>query len=383
MTATTGYNIDCRKLIYSTHKAFFIVGFILASWAPLIPIVKDRLAISDSELSLLLIAFGVGSLISMMMSGVLATRFGCRTLYLISVITAIILLPAIMTVDNAIIAAALLSLFGASVGAMDVMINIQAVRVEKIASKPLMPRFHALFSLGAFAGVCTTSLLLSVGMAANTCVVLVAILVAVLLRSTISHILQVAETTQSPGFVLPKGSVIVLGLLCFIAYIVEGSMLDWSGIFLVGQHGISINHSGIGYALFSVTMTLGRFYGGFIIDKLGKDNTFLLSALLAFCGLVFLWLSSGLLLAVLAFLMIGMGIANLAPLLFSAAGNQQVMPVNLAVAAVSTIGYSGILMGPGIIGAIARLSSLSDAFLMLAILSSLLIIYSVIAVRRG
>lgn len=377
MTGKIKCSANNSKLISSTRIAFFVVGFILASWAPLIPILKYKLGISDGDLSILLIAFGVGSISSMFVSGVLAAKFGCRIIYLFSVILATVLLPVIMTIDNFLLIALFISLFGASVGAMDVIVNIQAVQVEKIADRSLMPRFHALFSFGAFIGVCTTSLLLLIGLTANLCLLLTAVIIATLLRRSVPNILREVETSSSNNFVFPKGKVILLGLLCFIAYIVEGSMLDWSGVLLVDQHAVSIRYSGIGYAVFSVTMTIGRFYGGYFVDNLGKSKTFLISSFLAFIGLIMLWLSSGLSIAVLAFLMIGLGVANIAPLLFTAAGNQSVMPVTLAVAAISTIGYSGILMGPGIVGAIAHFSSISDAFLVLALFSSFLIVYSI------
>lgn len=185
-----------------------------------------------------------------------------------------------------------------------------------------------------------------------------------------------AERREMPFFVLPRGAVLLLGLLCCIAYMMEGSMLDWSGILLISQHSIDVHQAGLGYTLFAITMTLGRLLGDRAIGKFGAKTISIGSALLATSGFIVLIASNTLLLAALAFLLIGLGVANIAPMLFTASGQQKDMPDALAVAAVSTPGYSGILMGPALIGLVAHFFSLPGAFIFVTLLSIILLIVS-------
>lgn len=185
-----------------------------------------------------------------------------------------------------------------------------------------------------------------------------------------------AKYSETPFFVLPKGTVILLGMLCCIAYIMEGAMLDWSGILLISQHTVDTHQAGLGYTLFVVSMTFGRFLGDRVIAKLGARRIFLCSAILSASGFVLLIMSQELLLTALAFLLIGLGVSNIAPMLVTATGQQKDMPDALAVAAVFTLGYSGILMGHAIIGAVAHTFSLTGAFMFVTSLSIVLLIVS-------
>ncbi len=170
-------------------------------------------------------------------------------------------------------------------------------------------------------------------------------------------------------FAVPRGVVVLLGFLCFVAYIMEGSMLDWSGILLTSVHNISSHQAGIGYTLFAIAMTSGRFLGDKIIALYGHRRVFISSALLATSGFILIYSASTAIILGLSFLMVGAGLSNIAPMLFTASGQQKIMPDSLAVAAVSTMGYSGILLGPAIIGGLAHVVTLHSAFACVALLS--------------
>ncbi|NHB62620.1 MFS transporter [Photorhabdus sp. RW14-46] len=368
-----------KQPIMATRAAFFIAGFSLASWAPLIPLAKERLQLDNGAMGLLMLAFGIGSFIMMPIAGMLAARFGCRQIFTLCALVVLVMLPGLSVLPTPLTLACVLFIFGAGIGAMDVVVNIHAVMVEKMARRPIMSGFHALFSLGGIVGAGSVSALLSLGISPLQAMVMVVLLVILLLLPVWSGLLNEAESDNTPFFAMPHGIVILLGFLCFVAYIMEGSMLDWSGILLTSVHNISSHQAGIGYTLFAIAMTSGRFLGDKIIALYGHRRVFISSALLATSGFILIYSASTAIMLGLSFLMIGAGLSNIAPMLFTASGQQKIMPDSLAVAAVSTMGYSGILLGPAIIGGLAHIVTLHGAFACIALLSiSLLAGYKLI-----
>lgn len=363
-----------RKAVNSSRLAFFIAGLALASWAPLIPLTKERLNLEEGGIGTVLLAFGLGSLLMMPISGSLAARFGCRTIFTLMFFCMLLTLPCLAMLHVLPLLMIALFFFGGAIGAMDVVINIHAVTLEKNLDKPIMSSMHALFSLGGLVGAGSISLLLNFGFSALFCVLVVIIFLSTLMLITYSGMMNIAEKDDTPFFVLPKGKVIFLGAFCCIAFLIEGAMLDWSGILLSTQHHLATNQTGIGYTLFAVTMTCGRFMGDTIMKKLGGKKVFLVSSLATILGLCLLILSTQLWITALAFLVIGLGISNFAPLLFTAAGQQTDMSDSTAIAAVATLGYAGILLGPALIGGIAHVSSIYGAFASIALVFILLTI---------
>ncbi|KMW71036.1 MFS transporter [Photorhabdus luminescens subsp. luminescens] len=368
-----------KQPIMATRAAFFIAGFSLASWAPLIPLAKERLQLDNGAMGLLMLAFGIGSFIMMPMAGMLAARFGCRQIFTLCALIVLVMLPGLSVLPTPLTLACALFIFGAGIGAMDVVVNIHAVMVEKMARRPIMSGFHALFSLGGIAGAGSVSALLSVGISPLQVMAMAVLLIILLLLPVWNGLLNEAEAGNTPFFAVPHGIVILLGFLCFVAYIMEGSMLDWSGILLTSVHNINSHQAGIGYTLFAITMTSGRFLGDKIIALYGHRRVFISSALLATSGFILIYSASTAIMLGLSFLMIGAGLSNIAPMLFTASGQQKIMPDSLAVAAVSTMGYSGILLGPALIGGLAYIVTLHGAFACIALLSiSLLAGYKLI-----
>ncbi|PQQ40752.1 MFS transporter [Photorhabdus luminescens] len=358
-----------KQPIMATRAAFFIAGFSLASWAPLIPLAKERLQLDNGAMGLLMLAFGIGSFIMMPIAGMLAARFGCRKIFTLCALIVLVMLPGLSVLPTPLTLACVLFVFGAGIGAMDVVVNIHAVMVEKMAQRPIMSGFHALFSLGGIAGAGSVSALLSLGISPLQVMVMAVLLIILLLLPVWGGLLNEAEAGNTPFFAVPHGIVILLGFLCFVAYIMEGSMLDWSGILLTSVHNISSHQAGIGYTLFAIAMTSGRFMGDKIITLYGHQRVFISSALLATSGFILIYSASTAMMLGLSFLMIGAGLSNIAPMLFTASGQQKIMPDSLAVAAVSTMGYSGILLGPAIIGGLAHIVTLHGAFACIALLS--------------
>ncbi|WP_336999344.1 MFS transporter [Pantoea agglomerans] len=357
------------RLNWGTRTIFLINGLGMSAWAPLVPFARDRLQLSGASLGALLLCLGIGSLAAMPVTGTLVARFGCRRVMCFSTLLVLMMMPLLATADSHLIMAAALMLFGAGLGMLDVAMNYQAVQVEQAADKPMMSGFHGFFSLGGILGAGTVSLLLSQSFSplAATLVVMAVMLLLLLWRLPVLMNERLHQPDQ-PWLVIPRGWVAFLGLLCFILFLAEGAVLDWGALLLLQNPEMSPAWAGLGYAVFSVAMTLGRFSGDKIIQRFGRYPVMLTGALTAAAGMsLAVWLPWPEI-ALLAFLLVGFGLSNTVPMLFNAAGNQQDMPANLAISAMTTLGYAGILSGPALIGFISQWISLSGAFLAIALL---------------
>jgi MFS family permease len=352
----------------STRLGFLVAGLLMASWAPQVPFAAARLGLGDSALGLLLLCLGIGSLLAMQVTGAAVARFGSRAVTLVSGAGLCLTLPLLAYAYTPFFLGAALLIFGASIGAMDVAVNVHAVEVEHAVGEPLMSGFHGMYSLGGLVGAAGGTVLLTAGLSPTAAASSAAVVSAVLLVLSAPGLLRSRSAHEAPLFVIPRGVVILIGVLACIAFLTEGAILDWSALLLTGSFAVPAAQAGIAYALFSIAMTVGRLTGDFVVKRLGQGRTLLCGGLMVTGGFaVLVWVPSAWL-AFCGFLLIGLGAANLVPILFSTAGRQNVMPPVLAIAAMTTLGYAGILAGPAAIGYIASLTSLRTAFAVLGLL---------------
>ena len=367
----------------STRAVFFVAGLGMAAWAPLVPFAKARLALEDDTLGALLLCLGAGSLIAMPLSGSLTARFGCRRVVRAASLGICIALPALAAAPNIGLLAAALLLFGATVGSLDVAINTQAVIVEKAAGRALMSGFHGLFSLGGVMGSAGVSALLWAGaspLAAALCVV--AAIVGLILGPG-AHLLAYGSEGDGPSLAWPRGPVLLIGALCFVLFLTEGAMLDWSAVFLTSVRDASPSSSGLGYAVFALAMTAGRLTGDRIVRALGGRRVLVVGSLCAAGGLAFAILAPSWWASLVGFGLVGAGASNTVPVLYSQVGRQRAMPSGLAVAAITTLGYAGILAGPALIGLAARVAGLPSALMGVAALLVVVAACGRLVVARG
>ena len=352
----------------STRIAFFIAGFGIAAWAPLVPYAKARAGLDDATLGLLLLCLGAGSILAMPISGVLATRYGCRRVFSAGTLLICLALPLLATVSSVPLLIATLFLFGAGLGAVDSTVNLQAVIVERASGRTMMSGFHGLFSVGGIAGAAGVSALLALGLTPLWAIMVVIVLILAALIKAAPHLLPYGSESNGPAFAVPHGVVLFIGLLCFVVFLAEGSMLDWSAVFLTADKQIDEAYAGLGYAAFALTMTVGRLLGDTIVSHLGARRVIIVGGLLAAAGLILATLAASWQVALVGYGLVGMGCSNIVPVLYTAVGKQTLMPASIAVPAITTLGYAGILAGPAAIGFIAHASSLSTAFLLIATL---------------
>jgi MFS family permease len=352
----------------STRIAFFIAGFGIAAWAPLVPYAKARANLNEGTLGLLLLCLGVGSIIAMPMAGALASRFGCRRVLTAGTIMICLALPMLATVSSIPLLIAGLFLFGAGLGTVDSTVNLQAVIVERASGKTMMSGFHGLFSLGGIVGAAGVAGLLGLGLSPLQATLVVIVIMALALLKAGPHLLPYGSESSGPAFAVPHGVVLFIGCLCFIVFLAEGAVLDWSAVFLSAERGLDEAYAGLGYAAFALTMTAGRLTGDSIVRRLGATRVIVIGGALATAGMLLATLLPAWETALLGYALVGAGCSNIVPVLYTAVGKQQVMPEHIAVPAITTLGYAGILAGPAVIGFIAHGSSLSTAFVLIALL---------------
>ncbi|MDR9749976.1 MFS transporter [Pseudomonas sp. SZMC_28357] len=352
----------------STRIAFFIAGFGIAAWAPLVPYAKDRAGLDEATLGLLLLCLGVGSILAMPMAGVLASRFGCRRVLSGGTVLICLALPLLATVSSVPLLMATLFLFGAGLGTVDSTVNLQAVIVERASGKTMMSGFHGLFSLGGIVGAAGVSALLGLGLSPLGAMLVVIVILLAALAKAAPHLLAYGSERSGPAFAVPHGVVLLIGSLCFVVFLAEGAALDWSAVFLVSERGLETAYAGLGYAAFALTMTVGRLTGDGIVRRLGATRVIVFGGTLAAAGLLLTVLVPAWEAALLGYALLGAGCSNIVPVLYTAVGKQRVMPESIAVPAITTLGYAGILAGPAVIGFIAHGSSLSFAFVLIALL---------------
>jgi predicted MFS family arabinose efflux permease len=357
-----------RQEQLSTRIVFFIAGFGMAAWAPLVPFAKTRANIDDGMLGLLLLCLGAGSIVSMPLAGALAARFGCRLVIALSTGLICLTLPFLATVSVLPQLVACLLIFGAGVGCLDVSMNIQAVIVERASGQTMMSGFHGLFSLGGIAGAAGITLLLGAGASPLMAVLFVIAGMAAALALSASHLLPYGSKTEGPTFALPHGPVLFIGVLCFILFLTEGALLDWSAVFLTSVRGMDASQAGFGYATFALAMTTGRLTGDRVVRRVGPIRIVIFGALCAAAGVALATLISSWQVALLGYALVGLGCSNIVPVLFSSVGRQTIMAENVAIPAITTLGYAGILVGPAAIGFVSHSTNLQTAFMILALM---------------
>jgi MFS family permease len=371
---------------------FAVNGSVFGSWAPRIPEVKAALGLSDGTLGLALLAPGLGSLVTLPLAGGIAARWGSgRSTRVALVLFLASALPIALAGNVAGLFVALL-LFGAAMGALDVLMNAQGVTVEHAYGRSVLSSFHAVFSLGALLGTLAGSFAAAhhVPLVVQFAV-LGAVAVAILLPLTTAFLPDPPVPDDSPAppvFAVPRGPLIPLAVAAFAVLLAEGSTADWSAVLLRDTLGAGPAAAGAAFAAFSATMTLGRLVGDRVLTRLGRRR-----AVRLFAGFGATGLAAGLVVAELAanptvaivaavagFTLLGVGLSVTFPALLAEAGVTGVRAAP-ALAAVSTGGYLGFLVGPTVIGGLAELTSLGVAIWFVVAMAALPVV--LIRARRA
>lgn len=374
-TALIDPEIQLSAQRLSTRFSFFGLGFATAAWAPLIPFAQQRLHFNHADFGLLLLCSGLGAMLAMPATGKIVQRIGCRVPIGFALLLLAVLLPSLSLWTTPLMMAITLFLFGTAAGSLGVALNIQAVVVEKNSLKSLMSGFHGMASLGGLAGVLTITALLALSISSVMSAFAVSLLLVIIVFLSVPYNIKAVENTlleasskvkKSIRQRLPQPLIILIGIACFIIFMVEGAAMDWSGIYLTQQYGVNAAFAGLAYTFFAIAMTTGRFTGDYLIRYFGEKKLLTYSAICATLGLALVSIAPYWWLVLVGYTLVGTGCSNIVPIMFSRAGRQTVMPSAVALSCVSTMAYTGILVGPAFIGMVSELIGLSTVFMALS-----------------
>ena len=359
------------KARWGVAALFAANGFTMGAWAPQIPPLMPRHGISESVLGLVILALGIGAVGAMLFTGRLIARFGGRpvlagfSLALAPTLPLLVFAPSLPT----LFAAA--ALFGAIAGSMDVAMNAAAVKVERALGRAIMSASHGFWSLGGFIGSALGSYALALW-GGEVQVLLTAGVVALTVALALPHLLpdpaSVPETHEKQSLFPRDARLWLLGLLALFCMVPEGAVMDWAAVYLAKELGADAFRAGLGFAFFAGTMAIMRFSGDAIRNRFGAVRTLRVSALIGAAGLMIGALAPIDAVAMAGFAVAGLGVANLVPVMFSAAGNHPGLPPGQAISTVTMVGYAGILIAPASIGYIAEHAGFRATYAALALL---------------
>ena len=346
---------------------YFGMGFCFASWASRIPDIKSFLSLSEGELGTILFALPIGQLTAMPFSGKLVTRFGSRKVLLFSLILYAFCLTNIGLAEETWQLALGLYLFGICGNFSNISINTQGVYTEQIFGKPIMGSFHGSWSLAGFCGALVGLVMLAFKLTPYQHFLIVFAIVGLLIFINYQFLIKVKAVKQEidiakPKFKMPDKSLIWLGVIGFCCMASEGIMFDWSGVYfkdIVKAPGALVI---LGYTSFMITMASGRFLSDILVRKYGAKNILIVSGITISLGLYTAVVFPFLIPSTIAFMMVGFGVSNVIPIIYSAAGRNTTIPTGEALTIVTGISFLGFLIGPPVIGHIAELTSLRYSF---------------------
>ena len=348
---------------------FLANGTGIGLWAASIPPIKLMHDLSDGELSIALLAFAVGAILTMTVTGHIQARFGSARVALFSSLAVSIVLPLPALMPNLSTLALAVLVFGACNGAMDVAMNGHGVVVERRGGRPIMSSFHAAFSLGGMIGSAAGSAILAAGLGPLATMGAASLfsLLLVVGTSTSLAVPDAGPTDAASGFAWPSRAVLLVGALAFLCMFGEGAVADWSGVYLVTAAAASTAAAARGYSGFAFAMTVGRLIGDWVVHRLGAARVVAFGGILASLGLGLTLAFPQVDVAIVGYALAGIGIANIVPILFSAGGRAVKGHPGVGVAMAATCGYAGFLLSPPLIGALSGFFGLRLALVSLAL----------------
>ncbi|MDB5659939.1 MAG: transporter, partial [Cypionkella sp.] len=342
---------------WAVAAMFATNGFIMGAWAPQIPLLLTRHGISNTTLGLLILALGLGAVGAMLFAGRLIQTHGSRSIARAFGLACVPTLPLVVFAPNLWLLAPAMALMGAVIGCMDVAINANAIEVERRMGRAIMSSSHGFWSLGGFTGGLAGSYVIAYWGAETQAMIVAAIaLVTVLLASPnlLADAVHASESKPERHALLPRDAGLwILGFMALFCMVPEGAVLDWAAIYLGRELGADLFRSGLGFAGFAGAMALMRFAGDRLRNRFGAVKTLQISGLISAAGLLGGAFAPNDITAIASFTFAGLGVANMVPILFSAAGNHPGMAAGAAISTVTMVGYAGILVAPSSIGFIA------------------------------
>ncbi|MEV5046815.1 MFS transporter [Streptomyces griseoincarnatus] len=367
---------DRRTLLRArtaTSVMFLLFGAALGAWTSRIPDVKNRLDLTDGLLSVALLAFSVGAIAGMLGLGRLSDRLGSRSVMVpAALLEGLLLIPPAYVGSLTTLVVALF-LFGLTHGTLNIAMNANAIQVQSAWGRPIMSSFHAVYSVGGFLGAAAGGLLARHHVGTGTTFVAVGVSVLLLASWGASWTLPEASPAAAPSLRTAEEAaapaktptarlpLIFLGVLAMCALVGEGTAADWSAVYMHDNLGSSADMAAGAFAAFSIMMTVGRLIGDRLAARLGQVRLVRVSSVIASVGMLGALLVGHPVAGIIGFACLGAGMSCIAPQVYSAAGQRDPARAGAALALVVSLGYTGFLVGPIVVGAVSTVTGLPTA----------------------
>ncbi len=360
----------------ATRLQFLALGMVGGTWGAHIPSVKARYAISEATLSMVLLAVATGAVLSVFIVGRIVGRLGARNASVFAALVMSLMLGVVLEYPGVAELLPAMLIFGASMSLFDVSINAEGSELESLSGRAIMSNLHGMFSIGGMTGAALAAYLLGAGVAPRLQLFGVCGGIAVVSFIASRGMLETHACSDEEGgkahFAWPRGLLLVIGLLIFAGMTAEGVMYDWSVLYLKQDVGMPQAQAALGYATFSASVALSRFGGDHLRSRYSEQALLRFGASLAAVAMAAVLLSANAWVAFVGFALVGAGLAPVSPILFNAATRVPGVSRAAAIASVTSIDYSGFMIGPPLIGSIATATSLTMGLGVLVLASGLL-----------
>ncbi|HEX5669263.1 MAG TPA: MFS transporter [Chitinophagaceae bacterium] len=369
---------------YAVAVLFFLCGFIFSCWATRIPVFKETFKLNEAELGAILFMLPLGSFIALPFAGWAVDRFGSRFMSVVSIILYAVSLYSLSWCTSVFALSASLFLFGFMGDNVNIAMNTQGLDVQHAYDKPILASFHGLWSVGALCGALVGGWSLKRQMTTHDHYLIV--LFPVVLVTFITYLFLIPHDDKKEEgkklLAMPDKALMIIGIICLCCTLCEGAMADWSALYYKEVLNDASKVSTTGFTAYAFTMAVGRFTGDRLISALRYKKVLILDGILIASGMALALASMIPTLVIIGFAMVGFGVSTIIPISYTMAGKSETLKPSVALAAVSTIGFTGFLIGPPIIGFVAHEIGLRSALVIVALLGVCVFLLSKRAVKE-
>lgn len=353
---------DLRTARFGSILTFVLAGFMVGTMTVRIPALTDKLGLSEATIGVILLVWGLGALITMQAMRGIMNRVGSRTVLRVGGPATALSLLGVACAPNLPSLLVAVAVFGLAFGTVDIAMNAQGSTVEQAYGRPLMNGMHAGWCVGAISAGGVGSLSIALGLSFTANLALVALVSLPLIMITGRTYLPEAPVTGTATRARRRMPPIVylLGAIMFFAFMVEGTVADWNGLFMRNELGATEAVAALGYPIFEIGMLVARLGGDRLRTRFGVRGIMTVSGLATAATFAIVLTAATPLIAVLTMFFVGLGVATISPMTLSLAGTSTDNP-GPAIAQAGAMGYAGLLLGPVVIGFLSDITSLRTA----------------------
>lgn len=352
--------------------AFFLNGFVYANWVSRLPRIQEQYGADNGAIGLVLLAMSLGAVAAMPFTGWLIIKNGSRKVSLVSLILYCLFVPAIPFMPGLVALGFLYVFVGISTGMLDVAMNAQAVMVEQRYQRPIMTSFHAFFSIGMALGAWGGAFFADLQIELSQHLLVISALSLVFVFWVRGNLIQdkpdITDAHEGPLFRMPNKALLSIGIIAFCCMLGEGAISDWSVNYMENITLAPVALAPIALSAFATAMTVGRLLGDRFRAWWGDTKLIVFGGLISTAGMAITLLIPEPYPAIAGFFLVGVGLSTIVPITYSIAGNTKDLPSGVGLAMVTTVGYSGFLFGPPVIGFLADMSNLRYALMLVGVL---------------